>query len=359
MSDLVTSFDDSTLYPFVRDFINAQTAPGGGPKYASTNEGWEDLVNTRILPLVMGSPQAPPAVLSARAAQAAANAYLNAAMNPGITSFVGFKLAAPNISVAAGSSGTVTLTVTFLGSFVGTVALTSIAPSGVTVGFGTTPLMASGTSVITVTVVSGANNGTFNIGIIGDDSVGTRNIISIALTVTGGVSSGTFTNGPFSATNPGAMTVGTAYNLTLQWTLPSGLTLGKINFWSVWFVPSASAPNNSTGIAPPPNCPAADFNPNTNLIYAWQVDGITVDQYVMQGTSGNKGNSLWTMDTGLTQMTVVGSNAEVAIFSAKFLAPGTYDLYMRVNYQDPLLGSVYAVDAVQNQWFDLGTYIAS
>jgi len=85
------------------------------------------------------------------------------------------------ITINAGTSGPSTITATFLNGFNNPVTLsTPIMPSGWTTGFGINPLLASGSSILTVTVPAGTASGSYTVGITG--SYGTTSH-SVSLTV--------------------------------------------------------------------------------------------------------------------------------------------------------------------------------
>jgi hypothetical protein len=343
MPDLTASFTLANFNAIVA-WINAQRGSTGNPLYTSTNAGWTDLVSKGPLNLALTSAYAPSNVIAAQASAAAANAYLQAALNPMINGFIGFSLSALGLSVAAGSSGTTTLTVAYLGDFTGTIALTSMCPS----------------STLTVTVAGGTPNGTFNVAIIGTSGAVVNQMV-FALTITGGSSSGTYTNGPFTATNPGAMTVGTAYSLTMTYTLPTSVTLAGINWWSVWCVLPASAPNNASGYPPPAGSPAIDVQPSnvTGQVIAWQADGIHTVAFTL-GVSSTAGSSLWELPMISATIAAASGVVTLTLPNVVFEAAGAYHLYMRVNYQNPAGGgSLDQLDGSGNIWFDLGSYHAS
>jgi len=79
--------------------------------------------------------------------------------------------ASPNpITINAGSSGTSKITATFLNGFNNPVTLsTPVMPSGWTTSFDTNPLLASGTSTLTVTVPTGTATGTYSVTVTGSD----------------------------------------------------------------------------------------------------------------------------------------------------------------------------------------------
>jgi len=156
--------------------------------------------------------------------------------------------AAPSsISVAAGSSGSSTVTTTVSGGFNSAIALTaSGAPTGVTVGFSPSSIAApgSGTSTATFTVASTTAAGTYNITITGTGG-GLTQTATVSLTVTSGVTSG------FSVSaSPAVITVarrgsGTATITTaISGSFNSAITLtasGQGSSQTVTFTPSSIA----------------------------------------------------------------------------------------------------------------------
>jgi endoglucanase len=89
----------------------------------------------------------------------------------------------PSLSIAQGSSGTDTVTVTDAGGFTGSVTLAvSGPPSGVTATFGTNPT--TGSSVITLTASASAPAGTSTVTVTGTSGALTPATTTIALTVT-------------------------------------------------------------------------------------------------------------------------------------------------------------------------------
>jgi len=120
------------------------------------------------------------------------NAGLINALTGSSTETPAFSLSASPtaVSVAAGSSGTSTITTAISGGFNAAVALTaSGAPAGVTVSFSPTSIAApgSGTSTATFAVASTTAPGTYSITVTGTGG-GVTHTATVSLTVTGGVS---------------------------------------------------------------------------------------------------------------------------------------------------------------------------
>ena len=105
-----------------------------------------------------------------------------------IASAAGFTLApsAASLSIATGSTGTDTITVTPIGGFAGSVTLAATGlPTGVTAAFGTNPT--TGASIITFTAASTATAGTSSVTITGTSGTLTATThISLAVTSTAG-----------------------------------------------------------------------------------------------------------------------------------------------------------------------------
>ena len=111
----------------------------------------------------------------------------------GIGTPIGVNFAAPRtpdfsisasqpITINAGSTGTSTITITFLNGFNSPVTLSvTSAPNGWTTGFDTTPLLTSGTSTLTITVPTPTATGTYPVTVTG--SYGTTTSHSATLTV--------------------------------------------------------------------------------------------------------------------------------------------------------------------------------
>ena len=114
--------------------------------------------------------------------------------------------ASPNtVSVVQGNTGTSTVTTTAVNGFNSAINLTSSGqPTGVTVTFGTNPIMApgGGSSIVSFIVAATAATGTYPITITGTDTTGTIiNSTSVSLTVTAPVTGGfTLSASPTSLT---------------------------------------------------------------------------------------------------------------------------------------------------------------
>jgi hypothetical protein len=361
MSDqTLTTTLSAANFTSIVNWINGQIGPTGAPLFQFTNDGWNDLVSKNVLPKITNSVFAPTNVEVAKAAQAAATAYYDNAISPGLNGFVGFTISAAGLSAATGGSpATTTLTLAYLSGFTGTIVLSALAPTGVTVTFSTSSFTSGGTSTVTVTVAGGMSNAVVGIALVGTCGTVTNRTI-ISLTITGGTSSGTYANGPYTATNPGAMVVSSNYALTLTYALPSGVAMANINWWSIWFVAPANAPSNSSGVNPAPTSAAVDIRPNDpNQILAWQNDGINANAYAI-GASVIVANSQWVIAAVTATLASSGGVVTLTLPNVAFSSAATYHLYMRVNYTDP--ATSLRVDQAGNAgeiYIDLGSYAAS
>lgn len=147
------------------------------------------------------------------------------------------------ISVAAGSSGSSTITSTVANGFNSAVALTaSGAPSGVTVGISPSSIGApgSGTSTATFTVASTVAAGTYSITITGTGG-GVIQTTTVSLTVTSGV-----TTGLSVSASPGSITV--ARSSSGKVTVTTTIT-GNFNS-AVSLSASGEGGNNSVSFSP-------------------------------------------------------------------------------------------------------------
>jgi kumamolisin len=147
------------------------------------------------------------------------------------------------ISVAAGSSGSSTITSTVANGFDSAVALSaSGAPSGVTVGFSPSSIAApgSGTSTATFTVASTVAAGTYRITITGTGG-GVTQTTTVSLTVTSGVTAGLSVSA-----SPGSITV--ARSSSGKVTVTTTIT-GNFNS-AVSLSASGEGSNNSVSFSP-------------------------------------------------------------------------------------------------------------
>jgi len=177
------------------------------------------------------------------------NSGLIAALTGSTTQTPAFTISASpsSVSVAAGSSGSSTVTTAVSGGFNSAIALTaSGAPTGVTVGFSPTSIAApgSGTSTVTFTVASTTAAGTYPITITGTGG-GLTHTATVSLTVTSGVTSGfSVSASPATITvvrnGTGTSTITTA----ITGSFSSAVTLsasGQGNAQTVTFSPSSIA----------------------------------------------------------------------------------------------------------------------
>jgi len=110
----------------------------------------------------------------------------------GVSTSPSFTLSASpsSLSVAQGSSGTSTITVTALNGFSSSVSLSASGlPTGVTAGFATNPVSPGGTSVLTLTVASSTATGTYTVTVSGSGgSVNESTTVSLTVTTPAGAS---------------------------------------------------------------------------------------------------------------------------------------------------------------------------
>lgn len=157
--------------------------------------------------------------------------FSNAANNcilPPVTHPADFSLGAPSLSIAAGSSGSSTVTVVPTGGFSGSVTLSvSGLPSGVTASFGTNPT--TSTSVLTFHASTTASAGTSNITVTGTSGTLTHTA-ALQLTIGASQPQQLFGNPGFeNGTNvaPWALTAGVINNNMKSQPSHSG-------FWDAW-----------------------------------------------------------------------------------------------------------------------------
>ncbi len=139
-----------------------------------------------------------------------------------------FSLAASpgSLTVAQGSNGSSTITVTPSGGFTGSVTLsTSALPSGVTASFGTNP--ATSTSVLLLTASSTAALGTSTVTITGTSGSFTRTA-ALTLTINGPVATLTPSSLTFGGQNVGTTSSAQILTLTNSGTAPLSITGGNI-----------------------------------------------------------------------------------------------------------------------------------
>ena len=140
---------------------------------------------------------------------------------------------APLLSIAQGSSGTDTITVTDAGGFTGSVTLAASGlPSGVTATFGTNP--ATGTSVVTLTASATAPQGSAVVTITGTSGALTPATTTIALTI------GPSNTGSFAlSASPATLSIaqGSSASETITVTDTGGFT-GTVTIGSATGIPS-------------------------------------------------------------------------------------------------------------------------
>jgi hypothetical protein len=135
-------------------------------------------------------------VLSAAAFDAAGNGSSSGSVTVSVSNATGgspdytVSVAPGTVSVAAGNSGTATVTIAAINGFTGAVSLHMGAlPTGVTRVFNPDPVNGSGTSIVTLTTTSATPVGTYPITIAANTST-ISHTVSMVLTVTGAVSTG-------------------------------------------------------------------------------------------------------------------------------------------------------------------------
>ena len=147
------------------------------------------------------------------------NSGLIAALTGGGTTS-GFSLSASpaSVTVAAGSTGSSTITSTVTGGFNSAVTLTASGqPSGVTIGFSPTSITGTGTSTMTITVGASTAVGTYPITVNGSAGSTVETAI-VSLTVTSAASGFTVSASPTSIT----IARGAAGNVTVTTTATGG-----------------------------------------------------------------------------------------------------------------------------------------
>ena len=148
-----------------------------------------------------------------------------------------------SVSVAQGSSGSSTITVSVVNGFDSAVSFSASGlPSGVTAGFGTNPVTGAGTSLLTFTVASSAATGTYAITVTGTStSPAITQNVTVSLTVTA--------------------PVGASFSLSAS---PSSLTVHQNSAGSTTITSTVSGGFNSAvslSISGLPSGVAASFNP--------------------------------------------------------------------------------------------------
>ena len=143
------------------------------------------------------------------------------------------------LSIAEGSSGTVTITPTQPACFTGGITLAASGlPSGVTATFSSNP--ATGSSVMTLKATSSTATGTYNIAITGTSGAVTVTT-TVALTITAPVKTGFACSVLYTVTAQSPTTFGGAFTLgntgttawtnwTLTWAFANGQTISS--FWN-------------------------------------------------------------------------------------------------------------------------------
>jgi uncharacterized membrane protein len=186
-----------------------------------------------------------------------------------------------SLSIAQGSSGTSTITVTDVGGFSGSVTLAASGlPSGVTAAFGTNPT--TGTSVLTLTASSTATTGTATVTITGT-SGSLSATTTVALTVTASASANfTIAASPSSL----AITQGTSGTSTI--TITSQNSFSSATTLSVSGLPTGVTAAFSTNpVTPPANGSAT----STLTLTASSTATVGTATVTITGTSGSLSHS--------------------------------------------------------------------
>jgi len=113
----------------------------------------------------------------------------------------GYSLSATSATAQQGATGTSTVSSSIFGGYASSITLSASGlPTGVTVGFGTNPITAGGSSQLTFTVASTVATGTYTITITGTGSDTTVETTSLTLTVTAAPSNFTIAASPTTLT---------------------------------------------------------------------------------------------------------------------------------------------------------------
>ena len=186
-----------------------------------------------------------------------------------------------SLTVAQGSSGTSTITVTDVGGFTGSVTLAASGlPSGVTASFGTNPT--TGTSVLTLTASSSATTGTATVTITGTSGTTTATT-TIALTISS-------TSSPaFSVSaSPTSVTVTQGSSGTSTITITSTGGFDSATTLSASGLPSGVTASFSTNpVTPPANGSAT----STLTLTASSSATVGTATVTITGTSGSTSHS--------------------------------------------------------------------
>jgi kumamolisin len=209
------------------------------------------------------------------------NAGLLAALT-GAAPTSGFNLSATpsSLSIVQGSNtGTSTITSTPFGGYSSSISLSASGlPSGVSVGYGTNPITASGSSLLTFTAAANATTGTFPVTVTGtgSDANSTVGTTSVSLTVTAAPSDFSISANPISLT----VAKGSSGSSTI-----TTVTLGSISSISL----SASGQGRGTNISFSPSTISGGNGSSTMTVKVNRNAATGTFNIVVTGTGG--GNS--------------------------------------------------------------------
>jgi subtilase family serine protease len=212
-----------------------------------------------------------------------------------------------SLSIAQGSSGTTTITVTDLNGFTGSVTLTnSTLPNGVTASYGTNPT--TGTSVLTLTASSTATTGTSTVTITGTSGSLTATT-TLALTITA-----TATPNFTIAASPATLSIAQSSSGT------STITITSTNsFNSAVTLAATGLPTGVTAaFSSNPVTPAANGSVTSTLTLTASSTATTGAATVtVTGTSGSLSHSA----TIALTVTAPGGGAQIATYNSTYTAP--------------------------------------
>ncbi len=212
-----------------------------------------------------------------------------------------------SLSIAQGSSGTTTITVTDLNGFTGGVTLTnSTLPNGVTASYGTNPT--TGTSVLTLTASSTATTGTSTVTITGTSGSLTATT-TLALTITA-----TATPNFTIAASPATLSIAQSSSGT------STITITSTNsFNSAVTLAATGLPTGVTAaFSSNPVTPAANGSVTSTLTLTASSTATTGAATVtVTGTSGSLSHSA----TIALTVTAPGGGAQIATYNSTYTAP--------------------------------------
>jgi kumamolisin len=212
-----------------------------------------------------------------------------------------------SLSIAQGSSGASTITVTDVNGFTGSVTLTnSTLPNGVTASYGTNPT--TGTSVLTLTASSSATTGTSTVTITGTSGTLTATT-TLALTITA-TATANFT----IAASPATLSIAQSSSGT------STITITSTNsFNSAVTLSATGLPTGVTAaFSPNPVTPAPNGSVTSTLtLTASSTASTGAATVTVTGTSGSLSHSA----TIALTVTPPSGGAQIATYSSTYTAP--------------------------------------